>query len=86
MPSRARRPVAPETRFDRLQHGLQVRGVLLDVQVTQALDGESKNAPATTIRWTCDGSRADLHTLIPEGEPRVRAVIERWCLRWPELD
>ena len=31
-------------------------------------------------RW----GRADLHTLIPDGDARVRAVIERWRLRWPE--
>ena len=27
---------------------------------------------------------ADLHTLIPNGDARVRAVIDRWGLRWPE--
>lgn len=32
------------------------------------------------LRW----GRADLHTLIPDGDARVRAVIERWGLRWPE--
>jgi len=32
------------------------------------------------LRW----GRADLHTLIPNGDARVRAVIERWGLRWPE--
>ena len=31
------------------------------------------------LRW----GRADLHTLIPDGDVRVRAVIERWGLRWP---
>lgn len=30
-------------------------------------------------RW----SRADLQTPIPDGDARVRAVIERWGLRWP---
>ena len=34
------------------------------------------------LRW----GRADLHTLIPEGDARVRAVIERWGLRGPEGD
>ncbi|ODV09599.1 MAG: hypothetical protein ABT20_10345 [Rubrivivax sp. SCN 70-15] len=34
------------------------------------------------LRW----GRADLHTLIPDGDARVRAVIERWGLRWPEGD
>lgn len=32
------------------------------------------------LRW----GRADLHTLIPDGDARVRAVIECWGLRWPE--
>ena len=31
------------------------------------------------MRW----GRADLHTLIPDGDDRVRAVIARWGLRWP---
>lgn len=31
------------------------------------------------LRW----GRADLHTLIPDGDDRVRVVIERWGLRWP---
>jgi hypothetical protein len=31
------------------------------------------------LRW----GRADLHTLIPDGDARVRAVIERWGLCWP---
>ena len=30
------------------------------------------------LRW----GRADLHTLIQDGDARVRAVIERWGLRW----
>jgi hypothetical protein len=32
------------------------------------------------LRW----GGADLHTLIPEGDARVRAVIERWGLRWSD--
>lgn len=32
------------------------------------------------LRWGC----ADLHTLIPDGDARMRAVIERWGLRWPD--
>jgi hypothetical protein len=31
------------------------------------------------LRW----GRADLYTLIPVGDARVRAVIDRWGLRWP---
>ena len=32
------------------------------------------------LRW----GRADLQTLIPDGDARVRGVIERWGLRWPD--
>lgn len=31
------------------------------------------------LRW----GKADLHTLVPDGDARVRGVIERWGLRWP---
>jgi hypothetical protein len=31
------------------------------------------------LRW----GRADLHTLITDGDARVRAVIDRWGLCWP---
>jgi hypothetical protein len=34
------------------------------------------------LRWAC----ADLHTLVLDGGTRVRAVIERWGLRWPRDD
>lgn len=34
------------------------------------------------LRW---GS-TDLHRLIPDGDKRVRAVIERWDLKWPAAD
>jgi hypothetical protein len=32
------------------------------------------------LRW----ARADLHTLVPDGDARMRAVIECWGLRWPD--
>ena len=31
------------------------------------------------LRW----GRADLYTLVPDGDALVRAVIDRWGLRWP---
>ena len=34
------------------------------------------------LRW----GRADLHTLVPDGDARVQAVIARWGLCWPESD
>ena len=32
------------------------------------------------LRW----GKADLHTLVPDGDRRVRAVIEHWGMRWPK--
>jgi hypothetical protein len=32
------------------------------------------------LRW----ARADLYALVPDGDARVRAVIDRWGLRWPD--
>lgn len=32
------------------------------------------------LRW----GQADLHTLVPDGDRRLQAVIARWGLRWPE--
>jgi len=32
------------------------------------------------LRW----GRADLHSLVPDGDRRVRAVIDKWGLKWPE--
>ncbi len=34
------------------------------------------------LRW----GRADLYTLVPDGDARMCAVIERWGLPWPEGD
>ena len=31
------------------------------------------------LRW----GRADLYTLVPDGDARLRAVIDHWGLRWP---
>ena len=35
--------------------------------------------PLDALRW----GRADLYTLVPDGDQRVRAVTDRWGLRWP---
>ena len=32
------------------------------------------------LRW----GRADLNTLVPDGDARVRAVIHHWGLQWPD--
>ena len=28
--------------------------------------------------------QSDVHSLVPDGDQRVRAVIEQWGLKWPE--
>jgi hypothetical protein len=32
------------------------------------------------LRW----GQSNLHSLVPDGDRRVRAVIEQWGLKWPE--
>ena len=32
------------------------------------------------LRW----GQSDAHSLVPDGDRRVRAVIEKWGLKWPE--
>ena len=32
------------------------------------------------LRW----GRSDLHSLVPDGDRRVRAVIDLWGLKWPD--
>ena len=32
------------------------------------------------LRW----GQTDLHSLVPDGDRRVRAVIDLWGLKWPE--
>lgn len=34
------------------------------------------------LRW----ASADLYRLVPDGDARVKAVIQRWGLRWPDAD
>jgi hypothetical protein len=32
------------------------------------------------LRW----AQSDLHTLVPDGDRRVRAVIDLWGIQWPQ--
>ena len=34
------------------------------------------------LRW----ARADLYALVPDGDSRVRAVIDHWGLKWPSAE
>jgi hypothetical protein len=54
----------------------------LDVFELRAVDAaisDDKLCCLDALRW----GRADLQTLVPDGDARVRAVIDRWGLRWP---
>lgn len=70
----------------RRRPGLRIRRVFalfqLDLFELRAVDIAISNdmlCCLDALRW----GRADLHTLIPDGDARVRAVIARWGLRWP---
>ena len=55
----------------------------LDVFELRAVDvaiGDDMLQCLDALRW----GRADLHTLVPDGDRRLQSVIARWGLRWPE--
>ena len=53
-----------------------------DLRAVDIAIGDDMLACLDALRW----GRADLHRLVPEGDARVRAVIDRWGLRWPDAD
>jgi len=53
---------------------------LFELRAVDIAIGDDMLSCLDALRW----GRADLHTLIPDGDARVRAVIERWGLRWPD--
>jgi len=55
---------------------------LFELRAVDIAIGDDMLCCLDALRW----GRADLHTLIPDGDARVRAVIDRWGLRWPEGD
>ena len=62
---------------------VQRRRVAFDLFALRALDIEISDDMLLCIdalRW----GRADLYSLVPDGDKRVKAVIERWGLKWPE--
>jgi hypothetical protein len=55
----------------------------LDLYELRAVDveiGDDMLSCIDALRW----ARADLHTLVPDGDRRVQAVIAAWGLKWPE--
>lgn len=55
---------------------------LFDLRAVDVAISDDMLCCLDALRW----GRADLHTLLPDGDARVRAVIDRWGLRWPEGD
>ena len=53
----------------------------LDLFELRAVDiaiSDDMLACVDALRW----GRADLHTLVPDGDARLQVVIDRWGLRW----
>jgi len=57
----------------------------LDVYELRAVDvaiGDDMLLCLDALRW----AKADLHTLVTDGDARIRALIEGWGLRWPDAN
>lgn len=52
---------------------------LFELRTVDVAIGDDMLCCLDALRW----GRADLHTLVPDGDARVQNVIERWGLRWP---
>ena len=53
---------------------------LFDLRAVDVAISDDMLCCLDALRW----ARADLYTLVPDGDARVRAVIDRWGLRWPD--
>lgn len=53
---------------------------LYELRTVDEVIGDDMLLCLDTLRW----GRADLHTLVPDGDRRVRAVLEQWGIAWPE--
>jgi hypothetical protein len=52
---------------------------LFELRAVDAEIADDMLACLDALRW----AQADLHRLVPDGEARVKVVIERWGLHWP---
>ena len=52
---------------------------LFELRAVDVSIGDDMLCCLDALRW----ARADLYTLVPNGDARLRAVIKRWGLRWP---
>jgi hypothetical protein len=55
---------------------------LFDLRVVDVAIGDDMLACLDALRW----AKADLFKLVPDGDRRVRAVIDDWGLKWPGED
>ena len=53
---------------------------LYDLRVVDIAISDDMLLCLDALRW----ARSDLYRLVPDGDRRVKAVIERWGLRWPD--
>ena len=51
---------------------------LYDLRLVDVAIGDDMLTCLDTLRW----AQADLHTLVPDGDQRVRAVLTRWGIEW----
>jgi hypothetical protein len=54
---------------------------LYDLRLVDVAIGDDMLACLDALRW----AQADLHTLVPDGDQRVRAVLTHWGIEWPDL-
>jgi hypothetical protein len=53
---------------------------LYDLRLVDVAIGDDMLTCLDALRW----AQADLHTLVPDGDQRVRAVLTRWSIEWPD--
>ena len=53
---------------------------LFELRAVDEAIGDDMLLCIDALRW----GRVDLHSLVPDGDRRVRAVIDQWGLTWPE--
>lgn len=53
---------------------------LFELRAVDVAISDDMLACLDALRW----GKADLHKLVPDGEPRVRAVIADWGIAWPD--
>lgn len=55
---------------------------LFDLRAVDVAISDDMLCCLNALRW----ARSDLYRLVPDGDRRVKDVIRRWGLRWPERE